>query len=273
MINLTDAQLRQLQLVELDMLLEFDRICRMHDIKYSITGGTLLGAIRHGGFIPWDDDADISMLREEYEKFISVCDTELDGNKYYFQDIKRTAGYRWGYGKLRRKGTVFLREYQEHMPYEQGIFLDIFPRDGVPDGMFEEKIHKFCCFCVRKTLWSAVGRFAEKKVLWRLWYSFLYYVSLPWIESAYNKLVMWSNRRPTELVRALTFPIPHNEKGYKREWYNDYVDIEFEGHKLMVEKEYMCWIEQEFHDYMKLPPVEKRKIHPVVDIKFPEKES
>lgn len=273
MINLTDSQLRQLQLIELDMLVEFDRICRKYDIKYSITGGTLLGAIRHGGFIPWDDDADVSMLREEYEKFIDVCDMELDDKKYYFQDIDRTPGYRWGYGKLRRKDTVFLREYQEHMPYEQGIFLDIFPRDGVPDGVIEGSVHKFCCFCVRKILWSAVGRYAAKNSVCRCWYSVLYNISLPWIKKVYYYLVMWSDRKVTKLVRALTFPVPHNEKGYRREWYNDYVDIKFEGYTLMAEKGYMNWIEQEFHDYMKLPPAEKRKVHPVVAIKFPTEES
>lgn len=269
MIQLTAEQLRQLQLVQLELLLEFDRICRKHNIKYSITGGTLLGAVRHGGFIPWDDDSDVSMMRCEYEKFVAVCDQELDTDKYYFQDIDRTPGYRWGYGKLRRKGTVFLREYQEHMPYEQGIFMDIFPRDSVPDGTVAERIHKVKCFCVRKILWSAVGRYAAKTKGWKIWYHFLYYCSKPWINQAYHRLVESSQKANTMRVRALTFPVPHNEKGYLRCWYDSYTDIEFEGHKLMVESGYLEWLQQEFHDYMTLPPVEKRKIHPVVDIQFP----
>lgn len=269
MIQLTEQQLRQLQLVQLELLIEFDRICRKHHIKYSITGGTLLGAVRHGRFIPWDDDSDVSMLRSEYEKFVAVCDQELDEDKFYFQDIDRTPGYRWGYGKLRRKGTVFLREHQEHMPYEQGIFMDIFPRDGVPDGRGTERIHKFCCFFVRKTLWSAVGRYADKKKIWRVWYQFLYQFSKPWIYQAYHILVKLSNKSKTKRVRALTFPVPHNEKGYLRSWYDNYKDIEFEGHKFMVEAGYKEWLTQEFHDYMTPPPIDKRKIHPVVDIQFP----
>lgn len=67
--KLTPQEFRTMQLLELDLLIEFDRVCRKHGIKYCITCGTLLGAVRHKGYIPWDDDADIAMLREEYEKF------------------------------------------------------------------------------------------------------------------------------------------------------------------------------------------------------------
>lgn len=168
MIQLSQIELRKLQLVELELLVEFDRICRKHNIRYSLTGGTLLGAVRHKGFIPWDDDADISMLRSEYDRFRLVCKMELD-SKFYFQDMENTNGYRWGYGKLRKKGTVFLRENQEHMPYEQGVFIDIFPRDGVPDGFIKWKIHKFFCYCVRKALWSEVGKIAANSMLVRGW--------------------------------------------------------------------------------------------------------
>lgn len=98
----------------------------------------MLGAVRHGGYIPWDDDADVALLREEYEKFREACKTELDTSRFYFQDHRNTKGYRWGYGKLRRKNTLFLREHQEHMPYKQGIFIDIFPLDSVPDNYILE---------------------------------------------------------------------------------------------------------------------------------------
>lgn len=272
MLQLTNEQLRQLQLVQLELLLEFDRICRKHHIMYSLTGGTLLGAVRNGGFIPWDDDSDVSMMRSEYEKFVAVCEQELDTEKFYFQDIDRTPGYRWGYAKLRRKDTIFLRENQEHMPYEQGIFMDIFPRDSVPDGVVSGEIHKFLCFCVRKTLWSAVGRYAAPTKKGRVWYGFLYFISKPWINGAYHSLVKISQNESTGRVRALTFPIPHGEKGYLREWYNSYEEIEFEGHLFLVESGYKDWLAQEFHNYMSLPPVESRKIHPVVDIKFVDNE-
>lgn len=270
MIELDEGTLKKLQTVELELLLEFDRICRKHNIKYSITGGTLLGAVRHGGFIPWDDDADVSMLREEYEKFVAICDIELDKNRFYFQDIDRTEGYRWGYGKLRRKDSVFLRENQSHLKFKQGIFMDIFPRDSVPDNLVFERIHCFRCFIVRKILWSEVGKYYEKNFLKRILYCLLNRVTKNSYRMIYHRLLESSRDGNTKRVRALTFPIPHKGKGYYRKWYDDYQDIEFEGNYLMVEKGYREWLKMEFHNYMELPPKEKRKCHPVIDIKFPE---
>ncbi len=265
MIQLEKNNLRKLQLTELEILKEFDRICRKNDIRYTLTGGTLLGAVRHGGFIPWDDDADVSMLRSEYEKFRTACEMDLN-NEYYFQDMRNTEGYRWGYGKLRKKGTLFLRENQEHMPYEQGVFIDIFPRDGVPDGLINRKLHKFRCFCVRKILWSEVGRIADSRRYMRMWFRFLSKAAGKHVYGIYGNLVKKSNRRNTQLVRNLTFPVPNGKDGYLRKWYEESVELEFEGHKFLANKSYKEWLEQEFGDYMELPPLEKRKVHPVVRI-------
>lgn len=275
MLHLDKEQLRKLQLIELELLVEFDRVCRKNNIRYTLTGGTLLGAVRHKGFIPWDDDADVSMLRKEYEKFRKACETDL-GEKYYFQDMKNTEGYRWGYGKLRKKDTLFLREHQEHMPYKQGVFIDIFPRDGVPDGIITRKLHKFQCFCVRKALWSEVGRYADRRFYMRRWFQVLRWLSGDRIYDIYDRLVEKSNRcdgKETRLVRNLTFPIPDGKDGYLREWYGESTELEFEGHFFMVNKAYQKWLSQEFGDYMLLPPVEKRKVHPVVKISLGEQKT
>ena len=93
---------------------------------------------------------------------------------------------------------------------------------------------------------------------------------MKWIRVAYRDLVKSSNRYETKRVRALTFPIPHKGKGYLRKWYDTYEDILFEGYPLMVEQGYREWLAYEFHDYMQLPPINKRKKHSVVKIKFPE---
>ena len=93
MIHLTDIQLRRLQMIELELLQEVDRICSKCNIHYNIIAGTLLGAVRHGGFIPWDDDADVALLRPEYEKFCEACEKELDTDRFYFQDHRNTPGY------------------------------------------------------------------------------------------------------------------------------------------------------------------------------------
>lgn len=267
MIRLDEKTLHKLQQTELELLIEFDRVCRKNKIRYTLTGGTLLGAVRHGGFIPWDDDADVSMLRCEYEKFREVCRTEL-GEQYYFQDMELTEGYRWGYGKLRKKNTLFLRENQEHMPYEQGVFIDVFPRDSVPDGKWRRKWHKFQCFCVRKILWSAVGQKADRRWYMRGWYCVLNKLVGKRVFRLYRHLLKKSSDNSTTLVRNLTFPVPNKADGYCREWYHESVELEFEGHRFQVNKEYKKWLEQEFGDYMQLPPMEKRKVHPVVAIRL-----
>ena len=85
-IELTQEQLRKLQLTELEMLVEFDRICRKNNIHYILGYGTLLGAVRHNGFIPWDDDVDVFLMRDEYNKFCEACKTDLNTEKFFLQN-------------------------------------------------------------------------------------------------------------------------------------------------------------------------------------------
>ncbi len=109
------------------MLIEIDRICRENDIAYYLDGGTLLGAIRHDGFIPWDDDADIVMTRAEYGKFFKACQAgALDTDRFFLQDYTTDPEYRWGYAKLRRNGSEFLRKGQAHVKLNQSVIMDIF---------------------------------------------------------------------------------------------------------------------------------------------------
>ncbi len=269
MINLDNETLKKLQEVELEILLEIDRICTKNGIHYTLTGGTLLGAVRHGGFIPWDDDADISMLRSQYRKFQKVCETDLDKERFYFQDIENTKDYRWGYGKVRRKDSVFLRENQEELPYEQGIFVDVFPRDGVPDNALFQKIHIFFCFVLRKIMWSPIGKKVSKNRFQRVIYYILSIIPKKVLLKLYLSLVYFSNIKKTTYVRALTFPLPNNIKGYNREWYERYQKLTFENYNFQIQTSYLKWLEREFGDYMEIPPVEKRKTHPVTEIKFP----
>ena len=263
MVELTKEQLRQLQMIQLELLTEVDRICKKCGIRYNIIAGTLLGAVRHGGYIPWDDDADVALLRSEYEKFRSACKTELDKTKYYFQDHRNTKGYRWGYGKLRRKGTLFLRENQEHMPYEQGIFIDIFPLDAVPNNYILRSIKNFECFCIRKILWSKVGKIADKNIGKRLVYKFLDQIPEQKVFQYYHCMVKHANKKRTRMVRILTFPTPNDEWGYYRCWYENSTGILFEGSVFQGIKDYDSYLSFKFGSYMELPPIGQRKVHPV----------
>lgn len=268
MIEIKYDTLRQIQMIQLEMLIEVDRICQKCGIKYNIIAGTLLGAIRHKGYIPWDDDADVALLRPEYEKFRQAVKTELDTSRFYFQDHRRTRGYRWGYGKLRRKNTLFLREYQEHMPYKQGIFIDIFPLDGVPDNYLLRSVKNFECFCVRKLLWSKVGQVAERNVWKRQWYKLFARIPENKVWDYYNKMVAMAGRKRTRMVRILTFPTPNSEYGYYRSWYENSMEMMFEGKMFQGIKDYDSYLSFKFGDYMKLPPPEERKTHPVSMLKL-----
>lgn len=267
MVNLDDKQLRQLQLIELEMLLEVDRICKKNQINYTITGGTLLGAVRHKGFIPWDDDADVALLRDEYERFKIACKTDLDTSKFYFQDAWETDGYRWSYGKIRRKNTLYMRENQDHMPYEQGISIDVFPIDNIPENYALRLIDTFHCFCIRKFFWSEVGRIDEKNPVKRTAYKLMSHVPREKILHHYERLIQKRNRENSSKVRVVLMPLSLKKGfGHLKRWYAESAEYDFEGHKLYGVKDYDAFLKYVYGDYMALPPVEKRKVHPASNV-------
>lgn len=266
--HVSSEELRKIQLIELEMLCEVDRLCRAHDIGYRIAAGTLLGAVRHGGFIPWDDDSDVHFTREEYTRFREVCLRHLDSEKFYFQDYMATPGYRWGYGKLRRKDTLFLRHGQEHMPYEQGIFIDLFIDDYVPDNYGKRCICALQCFLYRKALWSKVGKLTAtggEKLL---------YACLDAIpeETLKKSFACFESRRwkKTRWIRPLTFPTPTKDYGYPSELWNNFTEIEFEGIPFMTFRDIDAYLTFKYGDYMTLPPENQRKTHPISRLKLPD---
>lgn len=268
MIELTKEQLQGVQKAQLEMLIEVDRICKKNGISYNIIAGTLLGAVRHGGYIPWDDDADVAMLRSEYDRFVTACRNDLDTERFYFQDHRLTEGYRWGYGKLRRKDTIFLREHQEHMPYEQGVFIDIFPLDCVPNGKFGRTVKNFECFLIRKMLWAKVGKKADRDPVKRTVYSLLDLIPEKTAKGFLDRLIIKASRINTDWVRILMFPTPNSEYGYRRKWYTEISEYIFEGHSFTGIKERDEYLSFKYGEYMKLPPESERKTHPVSDIKI-----
>lgn len=269
--QLTPEELKKVQLTQMELIWEVRRICRKCDIHFNMVGGTMLGAIRHRGYIPWDDDADIGFLRKEYEKFRKACETELDTEKFYFQDCRDTPGYRWGYGKLRRKNTEFIRLNQEFMPYEQGISIDLMPFDNIPDSDAARKVHKFICFLYRKAFWSAVGRKTEKNSWKKILYELLYLIPEERLVSSYQRWIDRCKRLGcTSQVRILTFPTPGNVYGYDRKWYTCLRSYEFEGCRLPGARDYDGYLKVKYGNYMDLPPVEKRRVHPISKLKLPE---
>ena len=266
MIHLTTSQLRRLQMIELELLMEVDRICALHGIRYQIIAGTMLGAVRNGGFIPWDDDADVALLRPEYERFREACRASLDTDRYYFQDMRTTSGYRWGYGKLRRKRTTFLREHQEHMPYDQGVFIDVFPLDAIPNSLAGRTLVNFECFLTRKMLWSTVGKVADPNIFKRLVYAAMDLVPRDWVAKHVEHLASRKHAQNSDWVRILTFPTPNRCFGYKRIWYQSSVPAQFEGITFPGVSDYDDYLSFKYGSWREIPPPEQRKTHPVSDL-------
>ena len=126
--------LKKLHTVQLEMLDAFTEICNKYHFHYSLAGGTMLGAIRHKGFIPWDDDIDVLMLRKEYEEFLKVAQKEL-GDKYYLDHFEINSDYHLQFAKIKKNGTIFDEAGIHHLDNHKGIFIDIFPTDNVYDNV------------------------------------------------------------------------------------------------------------------------------------------
>ena len=262
--EMTPEELRRMQLLMVELLAEVDRICRKHHISYSVEGGTLLGTVRHQGFIPWDDDVDIAMVRSEYRKFCKVCEKELDQEKYFFQNHDTDPEYRWGYAKILKNGTSFVRYGQEHMKMRRGVYVEIFPMDGIPKNPIEKVIFNATRVCCRKIMWSEVGKVSCKTAGMRLWFGLLNRIP---VEKAFQTLDFLARKydeRRADYVTCLSFPDcwVKGEPGFKREYYLETKRMLFEGEEISVpKKEKELLVTLYGRDYMQLPPVEERVTH------------
>ena len=265
---------RKMQLTELDMLVEFDKVCRKYNINYVLFGGSLLGAVRHQGYIPWDDDADIGMLREDYETFKKHKD-EMNPNICFFQDHDTDPEYRWEYGKLRRTGSTYIRVGQEHLKCKTGIFVDVFPMDDIPLSIVGQIFQDLHCYCLRKILWSEVAK--ENTVgFWKVWFTLLSKIPVDFAFHEYSKK---SRNSSLNRVRCLGFPAtgmlykknPLSERyGMPKSWFTDRAEYMFEEKKLYSSKDYDTVLKYIYGDYMKLPPEDQREPHsPCSEIVFP----
>ena len=265
--ELTNEDLRRMQLLELDMIAEVDRVCNKHNINYVIYGGTLLGAIRHKGYIPWDDDADIAMLREDYNKFKKVSH-EMNPDICWLQDHDTDPKYIWGYSKVRRTGTTLVRKGQEHLKYKTGVFIDIEIMDDVPKSLLGQILVDIDCYFLRKIQWSRVAVKQEKGIK-LLWYKALNAIPIEYVFRRIEGYAKKSRNDNNNRIRILTLPSlgkvyvntnPFREKfSWPKQWILERKKYQFENLTLWGPKDYDAFLRYEYNDYMKLPPEEKRR--------------
>ena len=257
-IKYTPELLRRLQLTQLEILVEFDRVCRKNDIRYFLACGTLLGAIRHKGFIPWDDDIDVWMLRDDYTRFCDVCDRDL-GEGFFFQNWDIDPHFNSAYGKLRKKNTRYIRAGQEKMKYKDGIYMDILPLDNVPDNYWLRARQLVLAWLFRKLTYAKAGAMCERSITKRGLYFLLSIYPSRVAKRQFYKIITRYDKKNTLYCKCL------GDVGFNAHWRDDFKDVvewEFEGYKFWVPVGYDSVLKKSIGiDYMCLPPIEERKPH------------
>lgn len=253
-LRLSQAQLRKLQMELYDILLEFDRICKKMDLPYYLAYGTLLGSIRHQGFIPWDDDVDVWMTRKNYEAFRRCCQKELDNEKFFFQDAKTDPHYYWTYGKLRKKNTVYIRAGQEHMKQKTGLCIDIVPLDNLPKNKWLAGLSLKVCGKCKRLLWAHVGRKAADARKKRIQYCLQAMLPKRLLHGAFHFFAcLEKDDVSTDLaVYCLKYRVFERED-FEREIYKPFEDSE-----LLVPIGYDRVLTQMYKQYMEYPAENKR---------------
>lgn len=263
--------LKKLQNCILYIAKEIDRICKENSIEYSISAGTMLGAVRHNGFIPWDDDLDLLMTRSNYDKFKKVCENEL-GNEFEMIDWKNDNYYSNAFMKIMLKDTLTVQPGFENAKYKQGIFVDVFPVDNIPDSKIKQFIQNlFTRAClimlqckdgaVRKRL-NGVFDGAEFWLLRKLSYML-----------THKKLVDLCEKEMTRYngkscSKASMISFSYKKYAFPVNYYTGCIYAVFEDCKFMMLSEYKEILRQVYGDYMILPPENERESHSFVFVDF-----
>ncbi|MBR1762696.1 MAG: LicD family protein [Eubacterium sp.] len=247
----------KLKVVELNILKEIVRICEKHGIKYYLAYGTLIGAIRHKGFIPWDDDIDIWMFREDYEKFAKIAPKEL-GEEFFYQDWKTEKEYPYNFAKVRMNGTEFKENLTNNMKMHQGIWVDIFPLDKEREDITDKEILKFHerAKRIRTIIELPLLLKVKDKTIYRI-IGKLLYLLVPY-NYLHNKLLKMETEFNKTDSDIYSFKMDEVVNRFNSGDFGDGIMAEFEGEMFRIPKNYDKVLRIEYGDYMQLPPVEKR---------------
>lgn len=259
MIKLSEQQLKKLHAIETEMLVEIDRVCRKNDITYYITAGTLLGAVRHGGFIPWDDDMDISMSRNDFMRFLEACKKDLSED-YYIECQELNPDYWYAIPKLCKKNTVFQNIQDANLNERIGIYVDIFVLDNVPkqDGKMQA-VFAAVANLLQATISNRKTNFNVNEMSFKS--KAFYYLTKPFSIRTLGKWRLFFATRYGEECKYyinLASRYGRIKQTIGKDKFYPPVELDFDGHRFLAPKEYKYILERIYGDYMKLPPIEKR---------------
>lgn len=257
--HLITEETKKLWAVELGCLEEVKRICKKHNIKYFAGGGTLLGAVRHKGFIPWDDDIDLFMLSEDYARFCQIAAQEIQA-PYFFQHYTTQDVNNCGFTRIRNSNTTGCtqNEYsklQGKTEYNCGIFIDIFPLNYVPESKWKIAWQKLCiriCNSARLGYTTRKGakitgvkpRFHRSALFW--WFFHLFMDGDKLMQTVYNARDMYKSGNKVGLVSFMG----HIDKYiWNKEWFEETVELPFEDTTICCPKEYDKILRHQYGDY------------------------
>lgn len=260
-----DGRLRKAQLKMLAMLEVIDKICIKHQLEYWLDAGTLLGAIRHQGFIPWDDDMDIAMPRASYEKFLRIAPAELP-DSIWLQTAHSDPGF---YNmatplKIRDRNSRLIETHEKgNEPYIQGIFIDVFVYDGMPTNIIQRQFYKFIARKISRflcTKYSTVGAGRHANFYKKMGHS----IPKSMLENWLNGLVQRSNKKYST----------HIGRGYhcKRSNFLAREDVfplkraRFETAEFNIPHQAEQILSMIYGDYLKLPPENERTLRHCIEL-------
>lgn len=262
----------EIKRIELDILTRIDEVCQENGLKYFLCGGTLLGAVRHKGFIPWDDDIDIFMPRSDYEILLKIFENE----ESYAALSPFNEGYYYNFTKIVDKRTE-LKELG-CIPFEDmGVYVDVFPLDGMPSESSDVNRHYKRLNYIRNMIFSfAMKKPKIRKNIFALFKSiYIYYirnrlVKLGNLQNKYKAVAKEYSYESSDYVYA-TGGAYGKKEIFSKKIFDNTVKLEFEGKYFNAPGDWDGYLKQLYGDYMQLPPIEKRVSHHNFEASYREK--
>ena len=250
--------------IQLGMLIKFHQYCAMHGLQYSLAYGTLLGAIRHQGYIPWDDDLDVTMPREDYEKFIhEYNDNSGEKDIHVISNVQNTSYY-LPFAKLVNTTTILKEDVDSDMAI--GVYIDIFPMDKMSDSYIQAKklyweLEPLKEILVIKNLLFDEGRKGYKKILLKVLKRCLRTVSREKLVKKIDMLGRRYEKYSTSKYICVVTAATREKEILETEWYESQILVKFEGNEFYAPREYHKVLTHLYDDYMQLPPENERCSH------------